>query len=385
MGTIFKQTIFQIIGKAVSSFSTFIILGIVARNYAEDGTGIFTLVLTFLAMFNLLSDFGFNAHQLRQDKFEWQKLLGSRILWSVILIFLALLISLFFGKEFQIAALFGSLAILGSAIFITCNLIFQKEQRYDLSVLASSLGTTFGLVFYLWLSALRLPVTHLLIANSVTWIIIAISALFLVKKFLKSFSPIYSIQYTLYLFKSSWPIAATLALNVVYFRADSFILAFFKGLSEVGIYNVAYAVFQSALVLPTFIMNAYYPLMLKAQQKLKSVAFLLLGMGLAGTIATYFLSSQIILVLTGKGFAGSSQSLQILSLGFPAFFVSSLLMWLLISKGLYKKMLLIYAVGLVFNLALNFIYIPRYSFLAASWITVFSEYLILVLLAVSLL
>lgn len=385
LAAIFKQTFWQIIGKVVSSISTLIILGVVARNYQESGTGIFTLALTFLAMFNLLSDFGFNAHELRNNKIEWQKLLGTRILWSIVLMILALGILPFGIKELALAVFFGSLAILGSAIFITCNLLFQSKHRYDLSVLASSLGSVVGLIFYFWLSALRLPVAVLLIANSITWIIIALSSLILVKRFLKSFLPIYSIPYTLYLFKSSWPIAATLALNVVYFRADSFILLFFKGLSEVGVYNTAYSVFQSALVLPAFIMNAYYPLMLKARQKIRQVAILLAGLAIFAMLITYLFSPQVIYLLTGKGFAGSSQSLQILSFSFPAFFLSSLLMWLLISMGQYKKILLIYATGLVFNLVLNFIYIPLYSFSAASWITVFCEYLILTLLAVSLL
>ena len=88
---ILKQTGWQILGKAATSVSTFIILGVVARKYGPDGTGTFTLVLTYLGLFFMLSDFGFNAHVLKAEKIEFQKLLGTRIIWSAALMMLAIL------------------------------------------------------------------------------------------------------------------------------------------------------------------------------------------------------------------------------------------------------------------------------------------------------
>ncbi|MBI2020426.1 oligosaccharide flippase family protein [Candidatus Daviesbacteria bacterium] len=386
-----QQTLWQVLGKVVTSLSTFIILGLVARNYGEEGTGIFTLALTYLAIFYLLGDFGFNAHVLRRVKSlelrvkaEWQKLLGTRIIWSVVLIFVAVGLLPFWPfatAPFSQAVLFGSLAIMASAIFVTCNLIFQSKLRYDLSVLASSFGTIFGLGIFAYLIFLQLPIPLLLLAHLLSWLMIALVALFLIYKLAKTALPIYDIPYTKHLFKASWPIATTLALNVVYFRADAFILAYFKSGSEVGIYNLAFSVFQTALVLPTFIMNAYYPLMLKSLRGIKLVGLGLLGLSSAGTILTFIFSPTIIQILTGGGFSGSTISLQILSLGFPAYFLSALIMWILVTRGQYQQMLLVYGLGLVINLSLNFIYIPKYSFYAASWITVISEYLILFLQA----
>jgi len=380
---IFKQTFWQIIGKIITSISTFIILGIIARNYHEAGAGIFTLVLTYLTMFNLLVDFGFNAHVLRKGQWQWNKLFGTRILWSLVLVILAIS-TLFFwpfaNAEFKVAVVFGSLAVVGSAVFITCNLIFQSKLRYDFSVLSSGTGTLIGLLFYILLSSKNYPVAYLLLAHSISWLSIALFSLILVKKYLSKLLPSFDYQYTQSLFKDSWPLAATLALNVVYFRVDSFLLASLKGISEVGIYNVSYSIFQSALVLPTFIMNAYYPLMLKSFAKIKIMAIFLAGLSLAGSLLTWIWAPILISVLTGgKGFEGSIQSLQILSLSFPAFFLSSLLMWFFLAKGMYKKMLVIYFFGLVINLGLNSILIQSYSFYGASYVTVISEYLILIM------
>lgn len=385
---IFQQTFWQVLGKVVTSLSTFIILGLVTRNYGPNGTGVFTLALTYLAIFYLIADFGFNAHVLRkasasahqQVSGEWQKLLGVRMLWSAALVVLAVILLPFLPfatPEFRSAVLFGSLAIVASSVFITCNLIFQGELKYNLSVLASSIGTLVSLAIFILLSSFKYPVSSLLLAHFIGWIVIALTALVLVRRFLRSLLPVFDLNYAVGLFKKSWPIAATISLNVLYFRADSFLVAHFKSLSDAGIYNAAYSVFQTALVLPAFIMNAYYPLMLKSLNKVKLVGLGLLGLSILGTIFTLIFAPLIIKLLTGGGFTGSAQSLQILSLGFPAYFLSSLLMWLLVAKNKYKTLFLLYTSGLIFNIVLNLIYIPRYSFFAASWITVISEYLIL--------
>lgn len=397
---ILKQTFWQILGKVVTSVSTFIILGLVARNYGTSGTGEFSLALTYLAIFYLLSDFGFNAHVLRKLeiksslrevskklKVEWQKLLGTRILWSMILVGLAIGLLPFWPfttPEFSKAVLFGSLAILGSGIFVTCNLIFQSKLRYDLSVLAASAGTIVSLILFIFFVNSAYQIPFLLLAHLLGWMVISILAIMLVKKIINVSSPIYDLRYTKNLFKTSWPIAATLALNVVYFRADSFMIVYFKGLGDVGIYNVAYSIFQSALVLPTFIMNAYYPIMLKSFSGIKKIGLGLFGLATFGTTFTIIIAPLIIKIITGGGFLGSSISLQILSLGFPAYFLSALFMWILVAKNRYRVMFIIYAVGLLVNLTLNFIYIPKYSYIAASYITVISEYLILGMQVVSL-
>ncbi|EKD84583.1 MAG: hypothetical protein ACD_38C00193G0012 [uncultured bacterium] len=386
---IFRQTFWQVLGKAATSISTFIILGLIARNYGEAGTGVFTLALTYLAIFYLLADFGFNAHVLRrvkdrdlEIKIEWQKLLGTRILWSLVLVILAVsLLPLwpFATSDFTKAVIIGSPAIIFSGVFITCNLFFQSKLRYDLSVLAVGLGTVGSLTLFLFFSLKKYPVSSLVFAHLIGWIIIAFFAWVLIRKFIFNIFPVFDIKYALSLFKQSWLIAATLALNVLYFRADAFLISYFRTPFDVGVYNVAYSVFQSALVLPTFIMNSYYPLMLKSFGNIKYVGLSLLGLSFFGTFFTLVFAPLVIEVLTGGGFAGSVQSLQILSLGFPAYFLSSLFMWIFIAKGKYKEMFLLYTSGLFLNLILNFLYIPKYSFLAASWVTVISEYFILLI------
>ncbi len=386
----------QIAGKAVSVFSTIIILGLITRKFGEEGTGIFTLALTYLSMFMLLSDFGFNAHVLKSlqssvfslQKQMFRKLLGTRIVWAAILMALSIIVLPLLpigGDVFRKLVIFGSPIIFGSAIFVSINLLFQSKLRYDLSVAATSAGTVLNLLLVIWFVNANFPLLYLIFAQVLNWILVVFLAVIFSRKITQTMTPIFDATFSKKLITSSWPIAATLGLNVIYFRADSFMVAYFKGVSDAGIYNIAYSIFQSALVLPTFIMNAYYPLMLKSYQGSKIIGLGLLLLAGLGMALTLMLAPTVINLLTGGGFIGSSQSLQILSAGFPAYFLSSLLMWILIGKGRYKTLLIIYAFGLAINLVLNFIYIPAYSFMAAATTTVVSEYLILLMLLVSLL
>lgn len=386
---ILSQTFWQILGKIVTSLSTFIILASVARSYGEEGTGVFTLTTTYLAIFYLFADFGFNGYVLKQIKeqdldlkTQWAKLLGARVIWALILICISLALLPFLPfttNIFFTAVLFGCVDILMSAIFITNSLVFQAKLKYELVMIAIIIGRVFGLGIFLYSAYLKVSIPLLIFSYLLGGMIISAISLYLVTRVIKKISISFDFLYIKNLLKKSWPIAATLGLNVVYFRVDTFILASFKSSSDVGIYNLAFSIFQSALVLPTFIMNAYYPMMLKSFKGIKLVGIGLLLIASLGTLVTLILSPFILQLLTGGGFEGSVTSLQILSFGFPAYFLSALLMWIFVSEGLYKKMLAIYTSGLVFNIILNLFFIPRYSYIAASLITVISEYAILVL------
>jgi O-antigen/teichoic acid export membrane protein len=117
----------------------------------------------------------------------------------------------------------------------------------------------------------------------------------------------------------------------VYFRADSIVITLTRPTTEVGVYGLAYKVFEVALVFPTFFMNAVYPLMLR-RNKLKKIVtnsfVLLLATSLVFIVVVWVLSP--FLTFIKSDFAASIGALRVLSLGLP-FFVTSVAMWALIA------------------------------------------------------
>lgn len=352
-----------------------------------------TLALAYLSFFALVVDFGLNAHVLpkflgKESSWEWQRLLGLRIIIASLATLLAAAVLLFWPQPtvFKLTVIFGLLGIIEPAVFTTAAVVFQSKLRFDLSIIASSFGSLLilGLVLLFMRQGWGNP--YLMAGYSLGWFIAGILALYFARKYISNLFPVFDWAYIKRTLWESWPISLTVILNLVYFRVDAFILSHYRSFAEVGVYNLAYQVFQSLLVFPAFVMNSYYPLMLKDFQdnrlrfpsRLKKAVFLMLAIAVTGTLLTWVLAPLVVFIISGgQGFVGSVTSLQILSLGFPAFFLSSILMWTLITLRQYKTMLVIYVLGLLLNSALNFYFIPRFGYVAASWITGVSEYVIL--------
>ncbi len=392
---VFKQTSWQLVGKAISSLSTVFVLSLVSRNFGESGTGVFTLALTYLSFFVLAVDFGINAYLmpsfLKGDyRLTWRKLFGLRLLLSLSMVVLGLLgIAVWPDNEtFKALSLLGLVvAVTESAIFSTSGAIFQSKLRYDLSVLSWSAGSITILLLVVLFVKTGLGLNSLILSYDIGWLVISFLSLLFVRKYLSDLRPIFDRDFIRNVFRNAWPISLTLMISTVYFRLDSFILSFYKDLSDVGVYNLSYSVFQSALVVPTFIMNVLYPIMIASFERSRTIfvsqlirsSLAMSALGVLATLATFFLSPFVIRILTGgKGFLGSVESLQILALSFPAYFLSALLMWTLVTLKRYKAVLVIYFFGFLFNLVTNLVYIPLYSFYAAAWISGASEYLILI-------
>jgi len=388
-----EQTLWQIIGRVITSGASFLALGLIIRNYSQEEVGVFTLAQTYLSMFFIIADLGLNAYVLSRLKDypeEANKLFNARFYWSCSLVLIACLFSLLLpigDGLFKMAVVFGAITIIGNGIFSSLSLIFQNQLKFELSIIAHIIGSAVMIITLFSLVFSNAPVFLLLLAYSIGWIANNITGLSLIRKFFKFklITPDY--KYFFGLLKKTWPISTTLILNVIYFRFDAFILAYFKGLSDAAIYNLSFALFQTALFLPTFVMNSYYPIILKELDNKKllfrqlRLAFgIMTGIALLGTFFTFLSATVLVNLITGGGFEGSITSIKILSIGFPAFFGSALLMWVLVSLNKYKELMGVYFSGLVVNVVLNLIYTPRFTYIATSWITVFSEYLILSLL-----
>lgn len=395
---VFQQTVWQLVGKALTTVSTIVILGLITRNYGESGTGLFTLVLTYLAFFYLFSDFSLNAYILNllneeSRKNVFRQLLGLRLLLAFVLALVALFLLPFLpfaDNNFILLVIVGSLSILGFALNVTSNAIFQKSLRYDLTVLPILVGVVINFIFLPYLIIQQVDLFWLMLVVSFGWIGNGLTALMILKGLGYRISPVFDLSFIKKTFLIVWPISLTLVLNVIYFRVDAFLLTFFHSYSVVGVYNLAYQIFQSVIVIPTFILNGLYPLMLSEfknsradfYRTFKKSFLIMLGLGVLTSFITWIFSDLGIRILAGEsGFLESPELLRILSLGFPAFFVSSLFVWTLVTVKKYKSILVIYLIGLLVNVSLNFLFIPQYSSVAAAWVTVLSEYLILMMQA----
>jgi len=394
------NTVSQIIGKLLTAGITFFISLILARTYGASGYGDFTKITTYVAIFYLFADFGLNAAYLQEyskDEDSFSSLLVLRVLCGLALIFISLCILSFLpasgNQGYTTVVKIGIMCFIPTILFqsllTTANAEFQRLLRYDFSTYAIVGGSIISLVSILLSIHLFLPNVGIIasvLSLSLGSLVTAFIAFVLVKKQ----SPSLSLSWDPYTMKrllfTAAPLGLTLLFNVIYFRVDSIILTLTRTTEEVGLYGFAYKIFEFPLVIPTFFMNALYPLLLQTQtlenrqiflSRIQRSALALFLVSILFTIAGWIAAP--LLSLVRPEFTQSIPLLRILLSGLPVFFLSALTMWSLVSLKKQSLLLVVYGISMIGNVSANIFLTPKFGAVAASWITVSSELLVLIL------
>ena len=397
---VLTNTFHQIVGKIVGSLTAGLVSVLIGRLFGPSGYGDFTKIATFVSFFFLFADFGLNAVYLqkRNTKITWQVLLATRILLISICMTSALFILFLLpSSENSGYTLFVKLgiilflpSIISQSLVTTANAVFQETLSYiyaTVANIAGSLATLAVLVlvyFHIFPVSVYMGITGVLVGSIVT----ALVSIFFISRRRYSLKPEFNWNVIGVLTRGSVPLALTLLVNLVYFRIDSIILTLTRSTEEVGLYGLAYKIFELPLVFPTFFMNAVYPFLLttiKGEKKenkyfmrlIIRASGVLLFIAIPSSIALWILAPLIVFVRSD--FSGSIMTLRILSLSLPFFFLSSSTMWGLISLRLNKELLFTYTTGLFINLVLNLALIPSYGIIAAAISTGVTEGVVLAL------
>lgn len=394
----------QVIGKAFTATSSLIVTILIGKSLGPAGYGEFVKVFVFVGYFYTFVDFGLNSIVVKftndENQFHLLKnLVALRLILSFFFATTAIIItfllpynphaSLGFSPTVKIGILIASLTIFTHALFTSANAYFQKNLIYHLSSIAAASSAIVVLVTAL-IVASKPNLYGFVLAYVLGGIVLVLVAFYLIfKKSQTIILPSINIVSAKKIILQAWPVGLSLVFNLIYFRIDVFVLANFRQNTEVGLYGLAYQVFEASLALPIFFANGIYPFLIKARiegnkpkEIIKFWSIILFLISLLLTIFLFFLSPLIPLI--DQRFAGSTPALQILALGMPFFFLSAVLWNALIAYGKQKILLLIYLFGALFNLALNLFFVPIYGYLASSAITVISEAVILLLLFLTL-
>ncbi|MBI5448907.1 oligosaccharide flippase family protein [Candidatus Gottesmanbacteria bacterium] len=395
------NTASQLVGKIIGAATSFAVAFFLAKSLGADGYGDFTKITTFVVPFYLIADFGLNAIMLQKQDASiwWNRLLGLRMVGSAILMFLAVSILAFlpqgnnqgYTNAVRLGIILFAPSIFFQSIITTANAFFQKRLRYDVATAALAAGSLVTVVF---LFVFRMTVTASILAQLAGIAATAAAALYGVKKFTQPLRPAFSRESLTQLLVPSLPLGITLLFNLIYFRADSFVLTLSRSTADVGIYGLAYKVFEVALVIPTFFMNAVYPLMLKHQnyelrimnyefKKIFQKSLLFMILTSVFMIPVFWFAAPLVSFIK-QDFSASVPALRVLSLGLPFFFVSSLVMWTLITLKKQIILMAVYGASMVVNIILNMWFVPEHGYMAAAWITVGSEGLVLLLSGIAL-
>jgi O-antigen/teichoic acid export membrane protein len=401
---ILTNTLAQLVARAAASTVTFAVTVMLARSVGAVFFGDFVIITTYVSLFALLTDAGLNAVYVRDsdqqiiDDSTWNKLLSTRIILATgislaALIFfvpMAMLVKIPVTSLLIISFLMYLPVVFFQSIITTANAWFQKNLIYHYHAKAMLLGavstaTLLPLLFFVPKN-LHLPGTLGLLALSPA--VGAFFSLLFVKKTIGvNIDIFFDLFRTFDEIRAALPLFLALVLNALYLKADMFLLSGLVSPEAVGIYGYAYKFFELLLVFPTFLINSWYPQLIRQyRQKISDNSYFRYLRETAGKVFIISLvmagiaqAASFFLVLLAPNFSQSQVPFQLLCAGLPVFFLTSLSMWSLIIQRKYQTLITVYAIGLAVNIILNFILIPKSSYNGAAAATVITEFITLLL------
>ena len=190
-----------------------------------------------------------------------------------------------------------------------------------------------------------------------------------------------------FIISRSWPIAFSIALNLIYFKADTILLSLFRTQEEVGLYGAPYKIFEVLINIAYLFLGLLLPIMTAAYAQKKYLEFkniiqygldTMLALGIPLIFGTFFIGKNVMVLIAGKEYETSGDILKILIAAVLIIFLASVFGYGIVSINKQKEMLLFYGINALVSLLAYLYFIPRYSFWGAAWVTVYSEFFILI-------
>ncbi len=383
----------QIAGKVLSTAFGVIIVGLMTRYLGQDGFGIYSTANAYLSVFALLIDLGLNVtivsilgEHLNDRAYETR---------AVSAIFTLRLVSSFvaYGLALPIMWLFpyshvtqlAIIALLASFFVTSLNQIVtgvqQRHLKTHVTAVAENIGRLILLVGLLIARFLGLGLVP------VVWIVSLGSLLnfflnFFVARRYANFRWNWDPAFWKIVLKRSWPIGLSIAFNLIYYKADTLILASVRSSAEVGIYSAAYRVLDILVTIPFMYAGVVLPILsnhwakkhLKDFQKLLGQSVGVMSLLIAPLIGgTMILGTRVMMLVAGVAFAQAGDILRILLLAAGSIYINTIFSYAVVAVDRQRKMIPWYIAVALVTLAGYLIFIPRYGMWGAAWLTVFSE------------
>ncbi len=380
-----RNTILILVVRVISRIVALLAVIIIGNYLDPTRFGEMQTAVTYVGLVGTVTDLGFSALYVREgarhtDQIAryWNNVASLKVVGVVVglpLIFAALYIA---GVRSLLWPSFAILVLSGYQLLLRNTLYAMQRLTFEIIEIVPETLVVFALVvigvhihadtgFFLWAYAL-----------SYAFACIYFGTVLMVMGVLR---PGLQLEPGLLL---SWvrvavPLGITFIITTVYFKVDVPILQRFRPYSEVGYYTFAYKPFESLLFIPFALRSVIFPVLSvyhrRSPERVLPLAEkffkALVILGWPITVGVFLLAPQFNSLL--HLYAGSEPALQILALAIVFMFADNTFAATLNAIDKQNVFALVAMVGLVINVGVNLVVIPRYGYLGASWAVVVTE------------
>jgi O-antigen/teichoic acid export membrane protein len=356
----------------------------VARYLGPEQFGLFSYAQSFVGLFAIVATLGLNSiivRELVKDKIDKNTLIGTAFFMMLVAAFFVILL-LAIAINFTSNDTFTNILI----FIIASATIFQSFNVVDFYFQAKVMSkyVVYSNIVSLFISSI---IKIVLILNEASLIYFAFTVLFdsiilmagfiyFYKKHNENFANWkFDKKIAISLLKDSSPLIIAGVINSIYMKVDQVMIKEILGVVEVGYYSAAVRLSEAWFAIGVIICNSLFPAIVNAKkiseelyyQRIQRLFLFLVVIAYSLSVFVYFSSDYIILFLYGKEFieASSVLSIHIFSAIFVYLGVSSG-RWLIAENktllNLYRNIF-----GMVMNIILNIIFIPKYGIVGAAF------------------
>jgi O-antigen/teichoic acid export membrane protein len=392
---IFTNTLWQVIIRVVNILVGVFSLALITRMLGPIGFGYYTTIFAFVQIFAILADLGLYMAMLREissvkDKVQENKIINNiftiRILASILMLVLIPVAVQFFPYDNAVKT--GAIFFMGTFFFqtliTTLTAVFSKRLDMAKVALVDFVNKLIYAGFLLYLFIYGFSLNSILLGSVFTMGVSFILILFFIRKHTK-LSLAWDFKYWKTVWHRSWPLAITVVLNLLYFKADTLILSAYQSPEEVGLYGAPYRVLEVMATFPHMFMSLILPIFTASWVANKtreltsnfqySFDFFSI-LSVAMLFSTWLISGPLMIKLAGTEFAASGPILNILIIATVGIFFGTLFIYLIVAIDAQKQMIKYFLWTSVIALIGYFVFIPIYSYWGAAYMTLFVEWLI---------
>ena len=388
------NTLVQLIGKVITVGLGLLAFAIITRTLGQDGFGQFTTVYGFLAVFGILVDLGLQmtttrliADPTNNEKIIVSNALTIRLIFSIIFLAGAPLVALLFPYPTEVKI--GIAAAAAGLVFVSLTTkltsLFEKHLVMQRVVIAEIVAKTLYVI--LLIAAVKVnPSLLTIIIITIVESIFTFTVLLGFARRLTKISLAFDVNVWKKILTYTWPLAVTIALNLIYFKGDIIIMSIFRSEAEVGLYGAPYRILEVLINAAYLFLGLILPLLGSAvvannlprlRTVLQATFDFLIIMVVPLVVGGAILGRPLMLLFAGSTFAVSGELIKILLLAAAALVIGGLFGYVVVALNAQKEMIKFYALNAVVSVIGYLIFIPRFSYWGAAWMTVASEVFIL--------
>jgi O-antigen/teichoic acid export membrane protein len=386
-----RDVVIQIGARIFNLALGIVVTSLVVRTLGEAGFGEWSTLLVAIQLTAYFTSFGVESVAVRQVAIEPQREAD----WVGALLMVRMILSLPAGitglivvlvAQNSTSMLVAGLILLAQLPFNTVSslrVVYQSRVRNDLPMYFLTLNSV------LWGAAVVViyfaggGLVALAIAMTATGLVTVVWQAVIALRFVKPHLPPPR-DAMIELTRIGIPVGTAGLLIIIYARIDQLIVYGIAGASDAGLYGAVYRIIEQAHFIPISLMTTAAPILAASYMKNREhmlglsrlIAELLTVASLGGLAVAIVVAEPLTVFLFGESFKDAAPALPVLSGAFVFICYGYLNSNLLLVIGLQKRLIITGLLALVVNIGGNLIFVPIYGFMAAAWLTLITEFVV---------